>query len=100
MYLLNREEDIKRLFKYTYCCDEVFIQTIMCDSPFLKRRYIEKNIKDYRECLRCIDWKRGAPYTFTEEDFEMLVNSAYLFCRKVNNDSEIHTKLLDKLDTL
>lgn len=38
--------------------------------------------------MRFIDWKRGKPYTWgrDEGDFEMLMNSPYMFARKFNDD--------------
>ena len=32
--------------------------------------------------MRCIDWKRGEPYTFQKDDFDELMSSNMLFARK------------------
>lgn len=34
------------------------------------------------DCLRYVDWERGKPYTFSDEDFDLLMSSNNLFARK------------------
>lgn len=76
-------------------CDEMFLQTIVYNSSFKDKLYD----KDYDDsCLgnqRYIDWKRGTPYTFRNEDFEELINSNCLFARKFNE--KIDCKIIDRL---
>ena len=36
-YILYNEKLIERAFKNTNCCDEVFIQTLIWNSPYRKR---------------------------------------------------------------
>ena len=45
--------------------------------------------------LRCIDWKRGRPYTFTIDDYDLLSKSKMLFARKFNSsiDEQIVRKI-------
>ncbi|WP_260457850.1 beta-1,6-N-acetylglucosaminyltransferase [Clostridium sp. K04] len=94
-YILSNEARIKRMFRYTTCCDEFFIQTIIRNSKFYNNIY---NTEDsYIACMRYIDWKRGNPYIFNIEDWNELNNSAFLFARKFSLDSQQQRMLVDKL---
>lgn len=65
------------------------MQTILVNSPLLDT--IEDN------GLRLIDWERGEPYTFREEDFDLLINPSNknLFARKF--DMRVDKAIIDKL---
>lgn len=94
-YVLKQKSLIKQIFSYTCCGDEFFLQTVIMNSPY-KSNIADKSFSnDYIGCLRMIDWNRGKPYTFTENDYDELVGSNFLFARKfdVNIDSLIVEKL-------
>lgn len=81
-YIVSKEEFIRKTFNYSYCADEVFIQTLIMNSEF-KNNLFNKNFdNDHYACLRCIDWKRGNPWIFKKDDYDMLVNSKAIFARK------------------
>lgn len=83
-YVIDQKKEIYRLFKYTLCGDEMFLQTIVYNSDF-REKVCENNYCDnYENIQYCIDWKRGKPYEFREADYEMLINSGMLFARKFN----------------
>lgn len=90
-YILARKKEIRKMFRYTICADEMFIQTIVANSDF--RVCVSSNIH------RLIDWKRGNPYTFTIEDADLLDKSFELFARKFSEkkDSEIAEMIYRKL---
>ena len=46
-------------------------------------------------CMRYIDWERGNPYVFKEEDLERLLKSRMLFARKF--DVETNKKIIDDI---
>lgn len=81
-YVLDQRENIKRNYRYSFCCDEVFLQTIVYNSPFfaMVKRIDEK----YNNALRYIDWEHGNPYVFKSSDFNNLIKSKALFARKFN----------------
>lgn len=73
-YVLKQRKLIRRQFRFTKCADELFLQSIamasdlrgtICSSP-----------------LRAIDWVRGTPYIYREEDVDELLRSEALFARK------------------
>lgn len=78
-YVIEQEGYIEELFgKHTRCADELFLQTVVMNSN-LKSRVTGYN-------LRHIDFNRGRPYTWREEDLSELLNSKDLFARKFNED--------------
>lgn len=85
-YVLSMEGWIQETFQYTLCCDEVFLQTIVINSAFKDRLYHGGFDNDYRAIMRLVDWQRGQPYTFREEDFQELASSDKLFARKFQAD--------------
>ena len=94
-YLVGQRDFVRRAFRHTYCADELFLQSIIWNSPF------RNNIYKYDECtghtgendvygcnMRLIDWTRGAPYTFTHDDIEELRGSDKFFVRKIDGSDD------------
>lgn len=81
-FVVSKERWIRKIFRYTYCCDEVFLQTIVVNSSFKDNLYYKKFNDDYEAIMRLIDWKRGKPYVFKKEDYHELCESNMLFARK------------------
>lgn len=91
-YVLSHETDIHRLFHHTLCPDEIFLQTIVWNSPFRSRLFDVDDAQ--RGSMRAIDWQRGNPYVWRKEDVDYLVESPYLFARKFASDD---MEAVDKL---
>lgn len=93
VYVLGAYQKYRRSFRYTICADEVFLQTLVAASPYTD------SVEDNN--LRMIDWFRGNPYTYREEDFESLMNapSDKMFARKFDErtDAKIIRKIHDEL---
>ena len=83
------------MFKNTYCCDEVFLQTILIHSPFFKNLYHQDFDNDQHAIMRLIDWDRGTPYVFRSSDWQEIQNSDLLFARKF--DPEIDSEIIEKI---
>lgn len=81
-YLLERKGWILEFVKQTSCVDEVFIATLLWNSPFKNCIYDAND--EYSSCVRAIDWSRGNPYVWgqSKEDFEWLKQSDAIFARK------------------
>lgn len=96
-YVVDSLDKYKDIFKYSYCCDEVFIQTIFVNSPFVDNLYMPDCNNNHEACMRLIDWERGNPYVFKCEDFELIKNSPCIFARKfdVKTDRKIIDLVLD-----
>lgn len=81
-YVVAHEAWVKRVFHYTLCADEIFLQTLLMGSPYKENRYREPMDDDYHAIMRRIDWKRGDPYVFRMSDRQELTETDLLFCRK------------------
>lgn len=88
MHILQREQWIKKVFHWSLCADEVFVQTIAWNSPFREKLYHPNDTGDYHSCMRYVDWSRGKPYTFRSSDFNELTSTDYLFARKFDYRTE------------
>ena len=94
-YILENEEWINVSFKYSSCADEVFLQTLVCNSKFKKNLFMNIFNNDYKSCLREIDFKNGNPYIYRINDFNKLINSENLFARKF--DSRIDKEIINEI---
>lgn len=92
-YIIEQKNLIKKLFEKTLCCDEFFVQTLVWNSKYRENVYSFE--EDYFACLRLIDWKRGNPYVWRNQDYEELMNAPHLFARKF--DENIDQEVIDKI---
>lgn len=90
-YVVENEGWVRNVFRYTFCCDEVFIQTLLMRSPYKDNRYWMAMDNDMHAIMRLIDWTRGTPYVFRIKDKEELMSSEMMYCRKFDDrvDSDI-----------
>ena len=95
-YIISKEKFIWKHFKDTSCCDELFLQTIVYNSDFYKNLYLYED-DNYGQIMRYIDWKRGEPYTFTKEDYDLLMNSNMFFARKFSTSTEERKQIVDEI---
>lgn len=94
---LTHAADYRRFFRFSKCADEMFVQTILQNSPFLANRF-SSEYDDNRAILRCIDWERGndsSPYVFRAADFDGIIQSGMLFARKF--DERIDAEIIDRI---
>lgn len=94
-FLISNEEFILKRFNYTCCADEIFLQTVLWNSPFKDNIYSLED--EYEGCMREIDWNRGNPYVWgenVEEDYAILKKSNKLFARKFSGK---YPEMLDKV---
>lgn len=95
-YILSQEKYIKKRYKYTLCADEIFIQSLIYNSPFYSECYSTSD--EYTGCQREIDWNRGNPYEWKEDDLNELLKSNKLFARKITDcNIGLATKLYNKI---
>lgn len=89
-YILENYKKIYKYFKFVQFPDEMFIQTIVLNSN-LKNNTVN-------ETLRYIDWNTGPeqPRTLTYEDFDKIIQSKAIFCRKLDENKD--KRIFDLLD--
>lgn len=99
LYVVENIDKIKKRTRYTFAPDECALQTLVYQSDFKNKLYHTEYNDDYIANQRYIDWNRGNPYVWTNEDFDELMNSGFLFARKFDlaTDSIIVERIFDKL---
>ena len=94
-YVIDNKNLIEKVFKHTRCADEVFLQTLVVNSKF-KNHISPNNFCDnYESILYCIDWKRGYPYVYRDDDYDELIGSNMCFARKF--DINVDAKIVEKI---
>lgn len=106
-YVVSKEEWLEKVFRHTSTCDEIFLPTLVADSPFKDRLYVSTPVKNQKEVnmsnLRFIDWSRGEsirhPWVFRADDMPLLESVEHLWARKFDEtvDAEIIDRLCEKL---
>lgn len=84
--LLKNEKEFLHFYKYSNCSDEIYKQSFVYNSGYIDHVYNQYD--ELEGCQRFMDWKRGRPYTFREEDFELVMNSGMLFARKFEDGTD------------
>lgn len=91
-YVVNySNKDLLKRFKFTFCAEEIYFQTILLNSPFANT-IVNNN-------LRYIDWSSGRggyPAFLDDSDFDRIISSDKYFARKVKNDSKLKLLLTTK----
>ncbi|WP_074587239.1 beta-1,6-N-acetylglucosaminyltransferase [Pedobacter antarcticus] len=91
-HLVKQKSEVLKVYKNTFCCDEIFVQTICWNSTFQDRIF---NITDEAVgSQRMIGWENGQLVEWQDEDYELLMESHLLFARKFNGEN------LDVLDRI
>lgn len=90
--ILKQRDKITKVFSYTNCADELFVQTVAYNCGFRERIYTPEDGMSAN--VRYIDWTRGQsgnPYTFHKTDENILLDNRNLFARKFSEmiDSDI-----------
>lgn len=96
-YLLNQKHKIRDLYKMTFCCDEIFLQTVCWNSPFKNMVF---DLNDSRNSSkRMINWKDNVVNNWREEDIDFLLSSSGLFARKFSFENiYLAQKIINKID--
>jgi len=93
-HLIEKKSFVLQRFKYTLCPDEIFLQTILWNSPFKENIY--KANEDDAGNMRLVDWNRGNPYTWQSQDYNELIASDRLFARKFSSKEK---ELIEQIKT-
>lgn len=89
LYVLEQRKTIEQLFRRTIAADEVFLQTIIMQSPFKESVY---HFEKADGNVRYIDWEHrngNSPKILNLDDFEILKNlpEQYCFARKITDSN-------------
>lgn len=94
--LLNNKSKVLKIYKNSFCADEIYKQTICWNTHFKNNIYC---IKDESEgSQRKIRWENGMLRDWNIDDYEELINSNRVFARKFSSqDLNIIELLLKKV---
>jgi len=104
-YVISCEDRLEKIFRHTNTCDEIFLATLVWNSPFREKLYIKEELEPNAVnmgSLRFIDWSRGEsirhPWTFRADDRDLLMSVPHFWARKFDErtDSEIVDMIYDK----
>lgn len=88
-YVVSQEDWIVKHFRRSICADELLLQTLAVNSQFRNALSDPEMTNSSMGNLRYVDWERGtenSPYTFREEDRELLRSLPHLFARKFDRN--------------
>lgn len=97
-YVLTQKEFINKLIRFTCCSDEMFLGTVIVNSPFKEQIY--EPFRSLGGHVRLIDRERcegASPHTWLMEDWNIIEKSPYFWARKfdLNRDKEIIDKAFE-----
>ena len=95
--ILQDKEWIISRFKNTFCCDEIFAQTILMKHLCLNDIYKYQSNDCYAECLRFAVFKGTSPQILEIEDLNSLLDSGCLFARKFGTEKRKQRELVDEI---
>ena len=85
-YVLANEKIIRKRYKYTFCSDEIFMQTLVYNNLDLRQNLFSYSDGTHAN-MRYIDWSEGHPHVWTIEDKDKLQKSDKLFARKFSDQN-------------
>ena len=100
-YVVSRMSWVEETFRYSFTADEVFLQTLLWNSPFRGNVYRQLGEENWDAIQRLIDWNRSngsSPHVFAYEDMAMLRDSPLMFARKF--DCEKDARVVEAIEAL
>ena len=90
-YVIAEWPQIGRYFMNSFCADEMFLHTMLLNSPYRDNVYHPDADDNCESMMRLIHWSNGDLKTFQTDDYEELASSPMLFARKFDErkDSNI-----------
>lgn len=93
-YIVQHEKQIYRIYKHSFCGDEVFIHTLVFNSKYWDKVYDKTD--EYKSSMRITTWT-NLQNRYHLNDLNMLINSGRLFARKIDGDDAL--ELIDAIKT-
>lgn len=101
-YVISREAWLEKVFAHTSNCDELFLATVVWNSPFRGNLFsceVARNHAVNLSNMRFIDWSRGGssrhPWTFRSEDWDLLMSVPHFWARKFDEGTDSH--IIDRI---
>ncbi|MBA4347420.1 MAG: hypothetical protein C0413_01005 [Clostridiales bacterium] len=89
-YVVENMPRYRAYYRHSSCADEIWLQTLVANSPFMERRAFMGFDDELAATMRYVDWNvNGAsPRTLTSADYDMLKQSGMLFARKFDEAAD------------
>lgn len=102
-YVVSQEAWLEKVFRHTNTADEIFLPTLIWNSPFKEKLYDAREHPQNTELtqanMRFIDWTRGEsirhPWVFRADDWGLLMSVPHLWARKF--DDSIDAQIIDRI---
>lgn len=88
-YLLSKQNYIRHHFKFGFCADEIYKQTIIWNSQLKQNIYNQSLSPEGNLYLTLWDEGKAHPRVFNKADKEALLNTPMLYARKFDESSLI-----------
>jgi len=97
LYVLEQFPQYRPYYRHSVCADEIWLQTILVNSPFMERRSFWGWDDELAATMRYVDWSDGgrSPKVLVSEDYTALVSSGALFARKF--DPAVDGAVIDRI---
>jgi hypothetical protein len=84
IFIVENTKLINRIYKYSFCCDEVFVQTLVYNSSFYHN--VNDINDEYKSCQCLAKWnmygKQDDDLIFHKDELDYIVTNDMLFARK------------------
>ncbi len=89
-YAVETMPRYRAYYRSSSCADEIWLQTLVANSPFMERRAFMGWDDEMAATMRYVDWSGGgaSPRTLMSADYDMLMESGMLFARKFDADKD------------
>lgn len=94
-YLLEQEPFVQKTFRHSFCPDELFVQTLCFNSPFMNR--VKNTASEYDSNMRYIKWVNGELLPIEEADILDLQSSDKWFARKFSSSDKELVEMVKQL---
>lgn len=92
-YVVEQIPSIRKQFRHTLCCDELFLQTLLINSSFKNNLYYKNFDDSLIGNQRFIIWQKSRPITLSTANTKDILASDLLFARKF--DDELKDNLIN-----
>ena len=92
-YIVDNEKQIHKIYKHSFCGDEIFIHTLVYNSSFWKNVYDKED--ENHSSMRITTWEDRFNQYHTK-DIDILLNSGKFFARKIDGQDAMELILMIK----
>jgi len=102
-YIVEQMPRYRDYYRHSSCADEIWLQTLVANSPFMERRAFMGFDDELAATMRYVDWNvsGASPRTLTGADYDMLMQSGMLFARKFDEavDADVIRRISEAISS-